>query len=284
METEQIIANKYKLIKQIGNGSFGCIYKAVNIRTNEHVAIKIELIADELKLLKYESNIYRILSDVDGVPKIKWYGKDNLYYYMVIDLFGDSLQELLNKLKRFKMKLILQMAIAILDILMKIHTIGFIHRDIKPENFLLSLNKPIKIFLIDFGISKTYLTHNKHIPFVNKNKFIGTLNFASINSHNLYEQSRRDDLESLAYMLIYFYFGELEWINNNYDEVIDFDNFELENRFVKAKKEELSVNKNIPKVLLEFYESVKNLEFDETPKYKEYMDKFREELCIYNNN
>jgi hypothetical protein len=116
METEQIIANKYKLIKQIGNGSFGSIYKAVNIRTNENVAIKIELIEDDLKLLKYESNIYRILSDVDGVPKIKWYGKDNLYYYMVIDLFGDSLQELLNKLKRFKMKLILQMAIAILDI------------------------------------------------------------------------------------------------------------------------------------------------------------------------
>jgi serine/threonine protein kinase len=283
METEQIIANKYKLIKQIGNGSFGSIYKAVNIRTNENVAIKIELIEDDLKLLKYESNIYRILSDVDGVPKIKWYGKDNLYYYMVIDLFGDSLQELLNKLKRFKMKLILQMAIAILDILMKIHTIGFIHRDIKPENFLLSLSKPFKIYLIDFGISKTYLTHNKHIPFAYKNKFIGTLNFASINSHNLYEQSRRDDLESLAYMLIYFYFGELEWINNS-DDVIDFDNFELENRFVKSKKEDLSVKKNIPKILWDFYESVKKLEFDETPKYKEYMDTFREELSFYNNN
>lgn len=284
METEKIIANKYKLIKQIGNGSFGSIYKAVNIRTNENVAIKIELIADDLKLLKHESNIYRILSDVDGVPKIKWYGKDNLYYYMVIDLFGDSLQELLNKLKKFKMKLIMQIGISILDILMKIHSIGFIHRDIKPENFLLSLSKPIKIYLIDFGISKPYLIQNKHIPFVYKNKFIGTLNFASINSHNLYEQSRRDDLESLAYMLIYFYFGELEWINDNYEDIIDFDNFELENRFVKSKKEELSTNKNIPKVLLEFYENVQKLEFDETPKYKEYMDRFREELCIYNNN
>jgi serine/threonine protein kinase len=283
METEQIIANKYKLIKQIGNGSFGSIYKAVNIRTNENVAIKIELIEDELKLLKYESNIYRILSNVDGVPKIKWYGKDNFYYYMVIELFGDSLQELLNKFKKLKMKLIMQIAISILDILMKIHTIGFIHRDIKPENFLLSLTKPFKIYLIDFGISKTYLTNNKHIPFAYKNKFIGTLNFASINTHNLYEQSRRDDLESLAYMLIYFYFGELEWINKK-DDVIDFDNFELENRFIKSKKEQLTTNKNIPKILLDFYESVKKMEFDETPKYKEYMDTFREELCIYNNN
>jgi serine/threonine protein kinase len=285
--SDSIIANKYKLIKKIGNGNFGSIYKGINIRTNENVAVKIELISDELKLLRHESNIYRLLSHVDGVPKIKWYGKDELYYYMVIDLFGDSLQESLNKSKKFKLKLVLQLGINILDILMKIHNAGFIHRDIKPENFLFSLNKPVKIYIIDFGISKPYILNNNHIPYQYKNKFVGNLNFASINTHNLYEQSRRDDLESLAYMLVYFYFGELEWINyyDNNDNtensnVLAFNNFESDNQYIKNQKESLHNNSSIPKVLLDYYVMVKNLEFEETPDYAKYINEFRNELCI----
>jgi serine/threonine protein kinase len=273
MDDAKIIGNKYKLIKQIGSGSFGSIFEGNNIRTNEKVAIKIELITDELKLLKHESNIYRLLTNVDGVPKIKWYGKDETYYYMVIDLFGNSLQELLDKSAKMSLKVVLQIGINILNILMKIHNNGFIHRDIKPENFLLTLNKPRKIVLIDFGISKPYLINNQHIEFKAKNKFLGTLNFSSINAHNLYEQSRRDDLESLAYMLIYFYFGKLDWINDDYQ-----DTFELENNYVRSKKELIVSNINIPKVLVEFYKNVRGLEFEERPSYKKYMDSFRQEL------
>jgi serine/threonine protein kinase len=277
----KMIANKYQLIKKIGSGNFGSIYKGINIRTNENVAIKIELISDDLKLLRHESNIYRLLSNVDGVPKIKWYGKDELYYYMVIDLFGDSLQELLNKSKKFKLKLVLQLGINILDILMKIHNVGFIHRDIKPENFLLSLTKPVKIYMIDFGISKPYILNNNHIPYQYKNKFVGNLNFASINAHNLYEQSRRDDLESLAYMLVYFYFGELEWIHgNDNDDRNDIIDFECDNSFIKNKKESLHNNSSIPKVLLDYYDMVKKLEFEERPDYMKYINEFRNELCI----
>ena len=163
---------------------------------------------------------------------------------------------------------------------MKIHDNGFIHRDIKPENFLLTLNKPTKVVLIDFGISKPYLINNQHIEFKRKNKFLGTLNFASINAHKLYEQSRRDDLESLAYILIYFFFGELDWIDvANENNSINFDEFERENDYVRSKKELISVNNNnIPKVLLEFYESVRILEFEERPNYEQYIDSFRKEL------
>ena len=273
MDVRKIIGNKYKLIKQIGSGSFGSIFEGSNIRTNEKVAIKMEAISDDLKLLKHESNIYRILSSVDGIPKIKWYGKDETNYYMVIDLFGKSLQDLLDKSKKMSLKLVLQIGINILTILMQLHNNGFVHRDIKPENFLLTLNKPTKVFLIDFGLCKPYLLNNKHIEFKYKNKFIGTLNFASINTHNLYEQSRRDDLESVAYMLIYFYFGKLDWINDEYQ-----DTFELENTYVKSMKKILNNDNNIPKVLLDFYKNTTKLEFEEKPNYEKYIDSFREEL------
>ena len=272
-DTNIIVGNKYKIIKQIGSGSFGSIFEGMNVRTSEKVAIKIELISDDLKLLKHESNIYRILSTVDGIPKIKWYGKDETNYYMVIDLFGKSLQDLLDKSKKMSLKLVLQIGINILTILMQLHNNGFVHRDIKPENFLLTLNKPTKVFLIDFGLCKPYLLNNKHIEFKYKNKFIGTLNFASINTHNLYEQSRRDDLESVAYMLIYFYFGKLDWINDEYQ-----DTFELENNYVKSIKQLFGTNNNTPKVLLEFYKQVRTLDFEEKPNYEKYIDGFRQEL------
>ena len=162
---------------------------------------------------------------------------------------------------------------------MKIHDIGLIHRDIKPENFLLTLHKPRKVFLIDFGISKPFIINNKHIEIKTKNKFIGTLNFASINTHNFCEQSRRDDLESLAYMLIYFYLGELEWINKNEKEKeFEYNSFERENNDIKRKKEFIHKNNNIPKVLLDFYEKIRSLSFEERPQYEKYMDSFREEL------
>jgi serine/threonine protein kinase len=282
METTNIIGNKYKLIKQIGSGSFGSIFEGINIRTNEKVAIKIEVISDELKLLKHESNIYRLLANVDGVPKIKWYGKDESYYYMVIDLFGESLQDLLDKSRKLSLKVVMQIGINVVNILMKIHDNGFIHRDIKPENFLLTLSKPTKVILIDFGISKPYLINNQHIDFKCKNKFLGTLNFASINAHKLYEQSRRDDLESLAYILIYFFFGELDWmVLANENNSINFQEIETENNYVRSKKELIANNNNIPKVLLEFYENIRTLEFEERPNYEQYIDSFRKELNNY---
>ena len=153
-----LINHKYLLIEKIGAGSFGSIYKGQNIRTKEFVAIKVESIINSFKLLKNETNIYQYLIGCEGIPTVKWYGKDNINYYMVINLLGKSLKDLINESKQISLLSTLKIGIKILDILMIIHEKGLVHRDIKPDNFLFGLNSKNKqIYIIDFGFCKTLM-------------------------------------------------------------------------------------------------------------------------------
>lgn len=252
-----LIGNKYKILEKIGSGSFGTIYKGENIRNQELVAIKVERIHPEVKLLKNETTVYQYLRGIKGVPNVKWFGKEEGCYYMVIQLLGDSLEVIKQRKRRFSLQLTLQIGIQTLEILSSIHERGLVHRDIKPDNFLLGMQDSI-IYLIDFGFCKTYIKNGdrEHILMKTNKQLIGSPNYASINSHNLMELSRRDDLESVGYMLCYFYFGELEWEN---DTILD----------IKKKKQTLFLNKNkkIPDVILSYFEYVHLLAFEETPDY-----------------
>ena len=262
-----IIANKYKLLEKIGEGAFGSIYKGENIRTKELVAIKVEPIINDLKLLKNESNIYQYLINNEGIPNVKWFGKDKTNYYMVINLLGESLQSLKERKHSFSLKLVLQIGIQIICLLKMIHDKGIVHRDIKPDNFLLGLNnKNNKIYLIDFGFCKTFLNDNKHIEIKRTKSLIGSNNFASVNSHEFNELSRRDDLESLGYMLIYFYFGNLIW--KDYSD----------NEMIKIMKNHIVSDENVPKILIQYFKIIKCLEFKETPNYNLLINIFKDEL------
>lgn len=216
-----IIANKYRTMELIGTGCFGCIMKGENIRTKEEVAIKVERIDASTKLLKNETQIYLLLSkqESSGFPSIKWFGKDEQFFYMVMELLGQPVSSFKsnpnqnNKDLSLPIDVVSKIGIQIIDRLQKLHTTGLVHRDIKPENLLFGLGRKSHIIhLIDFGFCKSYLeADGSHVKCETGKSIIGTPNFISTNMHNGLTMSRRDDLESMVYVLIYLFLPLETW-------------------------------------------------------------------------
>ncbi|ODN04369.1 Casein kinase I isoform epsilon [Orchesella cincta] len=209
------VRNKYRLGRKIGSGSFGDIYLGTNITTGEEVAIKLECVKTKHPQLHIESRFYKLMQGGVGIPMIKWCGTEGDYNVMVMELLGPSLEDLFNFCnRRFSLKTVLLLADQLVSRIESIHMRSFIHRDIKPDNFLMGLGKKGNlVYIIDFGLAKKYREHrtHQHIPYRENKNLTGTARYASINTHLGKEQSRRDDLESLGYVLMYFNRGSLPW-------------------------------------------------------------------------
>ncbi|CAN6456590.1 unnamed protein product [Victoria cruziana] len=212
---ERIVGEKYKLGRKIGSGSFGEIYLAAHIETNEVVAVKLESGKTKHPQLLYEAKLYKILQGGSGIANIRWSGVDGEDNVLVLDLLGPSLEDLFVYCERkFSLKTVLMLADQMITRIEYMHSKGFLHRDIKPDNFLMGLGKKAnQVYVIDFGLAKRYRdsTSNRHIPYRENKNLTGTARYASCNTHIGIEQSRRDDLESLGYVLLYFLRGSLPW-------------------------------------------------------------------------
>lgn len=187
----------------------------MSIQSGEEVAIKMESANARHPQLLYEYKLYRVLSGGVGIPRIRYYGVEKNYNTLVMDLLGPSLEDLFNFCTRhFTIKTVLMLVDQMIGRLEFIHMKCFIHRDIKPDNFLMGIGRHCnKLFLIDFGLAKKYKDPRSklHIPYCEDKNLTGTARYASINAHLGIEQSRRDDMESLGYVMMYFNRGVLPW-------------------------------------------------------------------------
>lgn len=262
------VAKKYRLGHKIGSGSFGVIYIGTNITTKEDVAIKLEDVTSKHPQLHIESKFYRVMAGGIGIPQLKWFGTEGDYNIIVMDLLGPSLEDLFNFCNRkFTLKTVLLLADQLISRIEFIHSRDYIHRDIKPDNFLMGLgDRGNLVYIIDFGLAKRYRDpkSRQHIRYRTGKNLTGTARYASLNTHLGIEQSRRDDLESLGYVLMYFNRGSLPWQGlkantkrQKYERISE--------KKISTTLEELC--RGYPAEFIAYLTYCRELRFDEDPDY-----------------
>lgn len=276
----------YTILRYINSGSFGDVFEARHNKTNRIVALKIPVCTSEKngqESVIHEYKIYKILSNPEkGVANMKLINYND-QKIIVMDLLGESLEQLLSKYKKFGLKTIICLAIKMLKTMRYIHSHGFIHRDIKPDNFVIGNTNKQDLYCIDYGLAKRFMIDDIHISPKNIHKFCGTARYASISAHESQEQSRKDDLESIGYLLIYLYKGKLPW------QGIKHKDKKIKYKLIGECKKKIDIDdlcSGMPKEFVIYLKYIRNLEFDERPHYTALIKMFENlyNSRNYNNN
>eukprot|EP00397_Hematodinium_sp_SG-2012_P014263 GEMP01014495.1.p1 GENE.GEMP01014495.1~~GEMP01014495.1.p1 ORF type:complete len:305 (+),score=20.90 GEMP01014495.1:163-1077(+) len=267
---EPIVGDKFSVGRKLGAGSFGEVRLGKNIETGQQVAIKLESAKTKNPQLLLEFRIYELIAGGKGVPQVHWYGVHSRYNVLVLDLLGQSLEDAFQATpkKRCSLLSVVCVGIQMISLVEYLHGKNFLHRDIKPDNFMLGIgDNNDQLYIIDLGLSKKYKSSRtgEHIAYREGKNLTGTARYASINTHRGLEQSRRDDLESVGYVLLYVLKGILPWqglqIKAN------------EDRYVKIMEKKMSTQvaelcKGNPDEFATYLNYCKALKFEERPNYE----------------
>ncbi|CAD8134137.1 unnamed protein product [Paramecium octaurelia] len=258
----KIFDNKYIIKQKLSSGSFGIVYLAIHKVTREEVAVKLE--KGEQETLDREVYLLTKLQGIQGITKLYWFGSEQNYNVMVIEILGKDLGYYIKHYKQLSLKTGLQLLEQLITIFSFVHNKGIVHRDLKPENIMMGKINSAQAFLVDFGVSKQIFDQGKHIPFRDKKSFIGTTRYASIAAHRGYEIGRKDDLESLMYVIIYLILGKLPW--QNLQNIGDKDRTIVVGE-VKMQTTISQLCKDLPPAFSEYLNYLKGLKYQDKPDY-----------------
>ena len=262
----KLVFDRYKILKRLGAGSFGCIYSAEY--ENQLYAIKLEERDSGRNLLENEAYVMSYLNG-PGLPAVKSYGYSSRHNILIMELMGKSLEDIFESfvVKKMTTRCVCNIGYQMMEIMEYIHNKHIIHRDIKPDNFVIGRgNKKKYIYILDFGLAKKYRSSRtlKQQPIVKGKNLTGTARYASINALNGLTQSRRDDLEAIGYVLMYFLRGRLPW------QGIPVKNKEERYRKIMEKKIETTPEelcKGFPEEFMNYVHYTRNLEYEQEPDY-----------------
>lgn len=285
MQTKLNINDNYKFLNALGKGSFGAVYKVFDIMANTLRACKVEEITkdsggrQEKQRLKGEYHLYKRfrLKNTQCVPEVYAYMETQSRSLMIMELLGKSLENMFEEYdKKISIDSVCGIAIQIIRGLETIHRIGIIHRDIKPGNFMFGINQNSnKLYIMDFGLSKLWYEKGNHIVYKNDRSMTGTPRYASVNVHMGIEPSRRDDMESVGYLLIYLATGSLPWqglkkkSRSNPTDIIGEKKMLIDLR---------TLCRGLPDCFYEYINNTRNLDFTQKPDYDHLCDMFSTQL------